>query len=136
MLLLLHPGFNNFTDVDIGPKGRFISFKVAPSEDRVLCIYAPSGHNNRQQMTRGCFFEGLQTYMEDKTQGNENKIIIGDFNCTLDQKDRDEGNKTNRRYAILLLPCLNSSWRMGQRIYGEGRTQMFLSSPAAIYPLA
>ena len=98
MLLLLHPGFNNFTDVDIGPKGRFISFKVAPSEDRVLCIYAPSGYNNRQQLARGRFFAGLQTYIEDETQGNENKIIIADFNCTLGQKDRDEGNKTNRRY--------------------------------------
>ena len=64
---------------------------------RVLCICAPSGHSNREQLARGHFFEGLQTYIENKTQGNENKIIIGDFNCTLDKMDRDEGNKTNRR---------------------------------------
>ena len=98
MLVLLHSGFNDVTDVDIDPKGGFVSFKVAPSEDRVLCIYAPSGHNNKQQLARRRFFKGLQTYIQDKTQGNENKIIIADFNCTLDQKDRDEGNKTNRRY--------------------------------------
>ena len=28
----------------------------------------------------GRFFEELQTYMKKKIQGNENKIIIGDFN--------------------------------------------------------
>ena len=95
MLVLLDSGFNDVTDVDIDPKGRFVSFKEAPSEDRFLCIYVPSRHNNRHQLARRRFFEGLQTYIEDKTQGNENKIIIGDFNCTLDQRDRDEGNKTN-----------------------------------------
>ena len=31
--------------------------------------------------------------MENKFQGNENKIKKGDFNCTLDKMDRDEGNK-------------------------------------------
>ena len=71
--------------------------KVAPSNDRVFCIYAPSGHGNREQLARRRFFEGLQTYIENKTQGNENKIIIGDFNCTLDKMDINEGNKTHRR---------------------------------------
>ena len=75
-----------------------MSFKVAPSNDRVLCIYAPSGHSNREQLVRGRFFEGLQNYIENKTEGNENQIIIGDFNCTLEKKDRDEGNKTRKRY--------------------------------------
>ena len=98
ILILLHPGFDDVTDVDTDPKGRFVSFKVAPSNDRVLCIYAPSGHSNREQLVRGRFFEGLQNYIENKTEGNENKIIIGDFNCTLDKKDRDEGNKTQKRY--------------------------------------
>ena len=68
MLVLLHPGFNDVTNVDIDPKGRFVSFKVAPSEDRVFCICAPSWHNNRQQLARRRFFEGLQTYIEDKTR--------------------------------------------------------------------
>ena len=36
--------------------------------------------------------------MENKFQGNENKIIIGDFNCTLDKMDRDEGNKKQKCY--------------------------------------
>ena len=36
--------------------------------------------------------------MENKTKGNENKIIIGNFNCTLDKMDRDEGSKTQKCY--------------------------------------
>ena len=43
MLILLHSGFDDVTtDVDTNPKGRFVTFKVTPSNDRVLCIYAPS----------------------------------------------------------------------------------------------
>ena len=95
---MLHPGFDDVTDVDTDPKGRFVSVKVAPSNDRVLCIYTPSGHSNREQLARGRFFEGLHNYIEKKIEGNENKITIGDFNCTLDGKDRDEGNKTQKRY--------------------------------------
>ena len=73
MLVVLQLGFNDVTIVDIDPKGRFLSFSVAPSEDRVLCIYVPLGHNNRQQLARGHFLEGLQTFIESKSQGNEKK---------------------------------------------------------------
>ena len=64
--ILLHPGFSDVTEVDSDPEGRFISFKVAPSDDRVLCVYAPSGHSTREQLTRGRFFEELQNYMDNK----------------------------------------------------------------------
>ena len=105
ILILLHPGF--VTDVDTDPKERFVSFKVASSNDRVLCIYAPSGHSNREQLIRGRFSEGLQTYIENKTEGNENKIIIRDFNCTLEKMDRDEGNKTQKHYRCHVLFALS-----------------------------
>ena len=36
--------------------------------------------------------------MENKWEGNENKIIIGDFNITMDKMDRDGRNKTQRLY--------------------------------------
>ena len=36
--------------------------------------------------------------MENKCEGNENKIILGDFNITMDKIDRDDGNKTQRLY--------------------------------------
>ena len=68
------------------------------SNDRVLCVHAPSGYSTREQMARGCFFEGLQNYTENKNKGNENKIILGDFNCTINKMDRDSENKTQRLY--------------------------------------
>ena len=63
-------------------------------------VCAPSGYSTREQLARGrcCFFEGLQNYMQSKHEGNENKIIIGDLNCTMDKIDRDGENKTQRLY--------------------------------------
>ena len=98
ILILLHPGFPNVTEVDSDPNGRFTSFKVAPSDDRILCVYATSGHSNREQLIRRRFFEELLNYMDNKFKENENKIIMGDFNCTLSQMDKDERNKTQKRY--------------------------------------
>ena len=72
--------------------------------------------------------------MENKNGGNENKIILGDLNCTMDKMDRYGGNKTQRIYKC----CSNYALTVdnGLRIYGEGRTQIPLSSPAMIGPLA
>ena len=72
--------------------------------------------------------------MENKNERNENKIILGDFNCTMDKMDRYGGNKTKRLYRC----CSNYSpiVHNGLRIYGERRTQILLSSPAMIGPLA
>ena len=42
----------------------------------------------------GRFFEGLQNYMQNKNEENENKIMLGDLNCAMDKIDRDDGNKT------------------------------------------
>ena len=53
----------------------------------VICAYAPSGHNTREKLARECFFEGLQNYMENKNEANENKIM-------LDQMERDGRNNT------------------------------------------
>ena len=41
-------------------------FKVTPSNYRVLCVYPSSGHNTREWLVRGRYFEGLQNYMENK----------------------------------------------------------------------
>ena len=38
-------------------------------------------------MSRGRFFE-------NKDEGNENKIILGNFNCAMDKMERDGRNKT------------------------------------------
>ena len=38
LLALLHLGLGGVTEVDTDPKGRFVSFKVTPSNNRVLCV--------------------------------------------------------------------------------------------------
>ena len=94
--------------VDTDPKERFVSFKFTSSNNRVLCS-CPSGYSTREQLNRGCFFEGLQNYIENKDKGNENKIILYDFNCTMDKMKRDGENKTQRpywRYSSYALPKL------------------------------
>ena len=40
------------------------------------------------------------------------------------------------RNVVSIMPCQNSLWIMGSRIYGEGRTQIPLSLPTMIDPLA
>ena len=57
--------------------------------------------------------------MENKNDGNENKVILGDFNCTMDKMDRYDGNKTQRLYRCCFYYALNVDNDL--RIYGEGR---------------
>ena len=105
MLVLLHLGLEGITEIDTVPKGRFASFKFTPSNDRNFCVYAPSRYSTREQLDRGRFFEALQNYMENKNKGNKNKIILKDFNCTMDKTDRDGENKTQRTLLVLLQLC-------------------------------
>ena len=50
------------------------------TEFSVFC--APSGYSTREPLARWRFLERLQNYMENKNQGNEKKIILGDFDFT------------------------------------------------------
>ena len=36
--------------------------------------------------------------MQNKNEGNESKIVLGDFNCVRDKMDRDGGNEIQRLY--------------------------------------
>ena len=94
LLVLLYRDLEGVIDDDTGPKLGLMSFKITSSNDRVLCVYSPSRHNSKEQLSKGHFFEGLQNYMENKSDGNENKIMLGDHNCTVDKMDKDGGNKT------------------------------------------
>ena len=73
LLVLLHLGLEGVTEIDTDRKGRFVSFKVTHSNERVLCVYVPSEHSTREKA---------------------NKIILGDFNCTMYKTKRDGSNKT------------------------------------------
>ena len=45
----------------------------------------------------GISFKGYK-HIENKSEGNENKIILGYFNCTKDKMVRDGGNKRQSLY--------------------------------------
>ena len=96
MPFLLHLGLEGVTEGDTDPKERFVSVKATTSNECSVC--APSGYSTREQLARGCFFEGLQKCMQNKNDGNENKIMLGDVNCTMDKIDRDGENKKQRLY--------------------------------------
>ena len=80
---MLHLGVEGDTD----PKENFVSFKVTTSNQNSVCT--PSGYSTREQLARGCFFEGLQKYIQNKNEGNENTTMPGDLNCTMDKNGRD-----------------------------------------------
>ena len=90
----IHTGLEGVTVADTDPKERFVSFKVTPANDRVLCVYVPSVHNTKEQIIRGHFFEGLQNYLKNKSKLNNNKIILGDFNCSMNKMESNGGNRT------------------------------------------
>ena len=94
----------------------------------------PSGYSIREHLARGHSFKGLQNCMENKNERNENKIIFGSFNCTMHKMNRYDGNKTQ----ILYRCCSNYALIIdnGLRVYEEGNTQIPLSSPVMIGPLA
>ena len=73
-----------------------MSFKFTPSNDRVLCDYAPLGYSTRKQLAvrgGGGFSLKVTNDMENKNQRNENKIIHGNFNYTMDKMYRDVEKK-------------------------------------------
>ena len=45
--------------------------------------------------------------MDNKNEGNENKIILRDFNCSKDKMDRYGGNKTQILYRCCSYYALN-----------------------------
>ena len=108
MLFLLHLGLEGITEVDTNPKGRLVSFKVTPSNEKVMFVPL-RGIAPKNSWLGGRFFEGLQNYMQNKNEGNESRIILGDLNCTMDKIDRDGENKTQRLYRC----CSNYAlWKL------------------------
>ena len=41
--------------------------------------------------------------MQNKIEGNENKIMLGELNCTMDKIDRDGENKTQTLQVLFQL---------------------------------
>ena len=58
--------------------------------------------------------------MGNKNEVNENKLMLGEFNCAMDKMDRDGGNKIQRLYRY----CSNYALPKLIVDNGEGRTQV------------
>ena len=70
----------------------------------------------------------MKVKMENRNKGNENKIILGDFNCSMDKMDRDGENKTQRLYwfcsnyalsKFIVNHGLEDLWRRGNPDFFE-----------------
>ena len=70
------------------------------------------------KLARENFFEGLQNNMENKSKGNENKIMLEDFNCTMDKMDINSGNKSQRLYRC------SSKYALSKRTVDNGHKDL------------
>ena len=68
--------------------------------------------------------------MQNKNEGNENKIMLGALNCTMDKIDRDGENKTQKLYRCY------SSYTLSKLIVDNGLENLWrrenLDSPEFI----
>ena len=78
------------------PKRRFVSFKFNPSNERLLCLYAPLG----------------TAHMKNKSDGNENKLMVK----TKYKEFID---------VIPITPCQNSLWTMSLKVHAKGEPIFF-----------
>ena len=86
------------SEVHTDSKGRFVPFKVTPSNESSLLV--PLQCIAPESSLLGVLFWRI---MQNKNERSENKIILGDLNCTMDKIDRDVENKTQ----ILYRCCYN-----------------------------
>ena len=66
----------------------------------------------------------LKNYMKSKNEGNENKIIVECFHCTMDKMDSDGGSKTQPSEILLQLCPVNNhcgEWDRWSMENGESR---------------
>ena len=83
--------------VDTDPKRRFLSFKVTVSNESSLLVPL-QGIAPENSWLGALFGRTTQNHMQNKNEGSENKIMLGDLNCTMDKIDRDDENKTQIIY--------------------------------------
>ena len=114
LLVLLHLCLEDVNEVDTDPKGRFVSFKVTLSNDKVLCVYtltiAPGN-----SCLEGVSLETLNVLWIKWRGMVELKHFIN---------------------TISIMLCQNPLWIIDWRIYEEERIKIRLSSPTTIDLLA
>ena len=92
----LHLDLEGVAQIDTDPKGRFDTFKVTLYLITEFSVFVPLiGITPESSWLTGISLkDNKMENMENKCEGNENKIILGDFNITMDKLDRDGENET------------------------------------------
>ena len=115
-------------------KRKVLSFKITTSNESSLFM-SLQGIAPENSWLGWRLFEGLQNCMQNKNEVNEKKIMFWGLVLWIKWTGMVKIKQKNFKCAVPIMPCLNSSWIMSLRIYGEGKTQIPLSSPATIGPL-
>ena len=95
MLFLLHLGLKGITEVETDRKGRFVFFKVTPSNESSLFVPLQGIAPENSWLGRA-FLKDYKNIC--KIKRNENKITLRDLNCTMDKIDRYGENNIQRLY--------------------------------------
>ena len=91
----------------LGLKGDLCPLRLLPLMTNFSVLMPLQGAGQEKQLTRRSFFKGLQNYIENINKGNENKIILENFNYTMDKLDWDPG----RNIRIIYGCCFEDLWR-------------------------
>ena len=85
------------SEVDTDPYRRFVSFKVATSNESSLFVPL-QGIAPENSWLGGAFLKDYKIICKIKMREMKIKLMLGDLNCTMDKIDRDGENKTQRLY--------------------------------------
>ena len=73
--------------------GRYIFLKIKNTTDAVLALYVPSGIMKERRIDGPMFIRKIKKLLYKKITRENNLILLGDFNMTLDNEDRSAGGK-------------------------------------------
>ena len=76
------------------PAGRCVLFKIKNTAEAVLALYAPSGATKERRIDRQMFIRKIKKLFYKKVTQKNNLILLGDYNATLENKDRSTGDKS------------------------------------------
>ena len=126
LLVLQHAGLDGITEDDTDPEKRFVSFKVTPLP---LMTYF-SALMPLHGIGLGNIYLGDISLKYYKIEGSENKTIL-DTSIVLWIKWTGMV-EMRHKYFMDTVPIMPWFWIIGLIFFGEGRTQISLSSTATI----
>ena len=134
ILLLLNSFAPKIKILKTDSKGTFIIFRIVNTRDVIVALYAPSGILKERQELRQNFFRKLRKDIGLLTTRNDNVILKGDFNSTLNALDKSTnelGKEAKSELENLLQQFdLEDLWRLQnpkEKLYTHyhGRTDRY-----------